>query len=123
MKVTDEEKHAFRSQLAAASGFRDESKVDGESYFKARPDRLYLMTAPSLHATSMQVHWTKVSDLVEKRRVFIHRGQAYVPTREELSLVSAEFSSRLARKLEVIFLWAIVSLFYAGLNLNPIARR
>ncbi|KAL8293663.1 hypothetical protein RQP46_000364 [Phenoliferia psychrophenolica] len=79
--VSDEEKTKFRGQLAAASGFRDESKVDSESYFK--------------------VHWTKVSDLVEKRRVFVHRGQAYVPTREELSLVSAEFTSRLARKLEM----------------------
>ncbi|KAL8279338.1 hypothetical protein RQP46_008375 [Phenoliferia psychrophenolica] len=79
--VSDEEKVNFKGQLAAASGFRDQSKVDSESYFK--------------------VHWTKVSDLVEKRKVFVHLGQAYVPTREELSLVSAEFTTRLARKLEM----------------------
>ncbi|KAK4700482.1 DNA primase large subunit, partial [Phenoliferia sp. Uapishka_3] len=79
--VSAEEKDTFRAQLAAASGLRDDRKVDGESYFK--------------------VHWTKVSDLVDHRKVFIHRGQAYVPIREELSLVSAEFTSRLSRNLEM----------------------
>lgn len=47
------------------------------------------------------MHWTKVADLVEKRRVFVKGGQAYVPRKEELSLVVAEFTSRLSKALDV----------------------
>lgn len=35
------------------------------------------------------------------RRVFIHKGQAYVPMKEQFSLVMAEFQSRLLKGLEV----------------------
>ncbi|CEQ42849.1 SPOSA6832_04716 [Sporobolomyces salmonicolor] len=46
------------------------------------------------------VDWTKVTDLVGQRKVFLHRGKAYVPSSQEYSLVAAEFASRLARGLE-----------------------
>ena len=49
----------------------------------------------------VQVHWTKVSDLVGKRRVYVSRGQAYVPMSQQISLVLAEFTSRLDQALEV----------------------
>lgn len=40
-------------------------------------------------------------DLVEKRRVFMTKGTAWVPMRDQASLILAEFSSRLAKDLEV----------------------
>lgn len=46
------------------------------------------------------MHWTRVADLVHQRRVFLTGGQAYVPVREQFTLVLAEFSSRLLRSLE-----------------------
>ncbi len=48
-----------------------------------------------------KVHWTKVSDLVGKRRVFLAKGQAYVPMTQQISLVLAEFNSRLEQALDV----------------------
>jgi DNA primase large subunit len=47
------------------------------------------------------VHWTKVPDLVEKRRVFISGGYAYVPAREQSSIVFQEYAARLEKALEV----------------------
>lgn len=40
-------------------------------------------------------------DLIEKRRVFMKQGVAWVPMREQASLVVAEFASRLTKDLEV----------------------
>jgi DNA primase large subunit len=51
----------------------------------------------------MQVDWTRVADLVERRRVLLHKGQAYVPMREQSTLVVTEFQQRLNKALEVIF--------------------
>ncbi len=42
-----------------------------------------------------------MTDLVQSRRVFIKGGKAYVPSSSELSLVMAEFSSRLSKSLEM----------------------
>ncbi len=50
-----------------------------------------------------QVKWTSVPDLVEKRRVFLKDGWAYVPSREQSSIVFQEFQTRLERALEVIY--------------------
>ena len=41
-------------------------------------------------------------DLVEKRRVFLRDGWAYVPNREQSSIVLQEFQTRLERALEVV---------------------
>ena len=49
-----------------------------------------------------QVKWTRVPDLVEKRRVFLRNGWAYVPSREQSSIVFQEFQIRLERALEVM---------------------
>ena len=51
--------------------------------------------------TWCKVEWTRVPDLVEGRRVFLKAGKAYVPTREQTSMVTAEFTSRLEKALEV----------------------
>jgi DNA primase large subunit len=44
-----------------------------------------------------------VPDLVEKRRVFLKGGWAYVPTREQSSLVFQEFEDHLEKALEARF--------------------
>ncbi|KAG6905759.1 hypothetical protein DXG01_000859 [Tephrocybe rancida] len=45
--------------------------------------------------------WTRVPDLVEKRRVFLKTGWAYVPGKEKSSTVFQEFEVQLTRALEV----------------------
>lgn len=100
-QVSAEEKNTFKPQLAAASGFISEAKVDAESYFKASRAS-FQRGDPQAYGTPFpQVHWTKVPDLIDRRKVFIHRGQAYIQTKDELSLVSGEFCARLAKSLEV----------------------
>ena len=48
-----------------------------------------------------KVEWERVPELVETRRVLLKGGKAYVPIREQLSLVVAEFSSQLEKALQV----------------------
>lgn len=48
-----------------------------------------------------KVSWDRVPDLVEGRRVFLKGGKAFVPGREQSSMVVAEFTQRLERQLEV----------------------
>lgn len=50
---------------------------------------------------STQVKWTRVPDLVERRKVFLKRGWAYVPGREQSSIVFQEFEVHLQKTLEV----------------------
>lgn len=79
--VTPQEKATFKDELLAATPSLSVRDWDSEAFFK--------------------VPWTKVPDLVEKRKVFLRRGVAWVPMREQSSLVLAEFSSRLSKELEV----------------------
>jgi len=48
-----------------------------------------------------QVRWTRVPDLVEKRKVFLKGGWAYVPGKEQSSIVFEEFEVQLEKALEV----------------------
>lgn len=78
-KVTDEEKRQFGAELLAVNpGMR---YGEDEGWFK--------------------VDWEKVPELVESRRVFLRRGKAFVPAREQASMVVSEFSRRLDQALEV----------------------
>lgn len=54
-----------------------------------------------LTLTVLQVKWTRVPDLVEKRRVLLKGGMAWVPSREQSSIVFQEFQTTLAKALEV----------------------
>lgn len=45
--------------------------------------------------------WTRVPDLVEKRRVVLKGGMAYVPAIEQSSIVVQEFQTHLEKDLEV----------------------
>lgn len=48
-----------------------------------------------------KVKWTRVPDLVEKRKVFLKGGMAYVPMKEQSSIVFQEFQKSLEKALEV----------------------
>lgn len=74
--VSEDEVHTLGPQLAATTAIKGKA----EPFFK--------------------VDWEKVVNLVETRRVFLKAGKAYVPTAEQISLVLAEFTSRLDAALE-----------------------
>ncbi|KAJ3513653.1 hypothetical protein NLJ89_g2833 [Agrocybe chaxingu] len=48
-----------------------------------------------------KVKWTRVPDLVERRKVFLKGGWAYVPSREQSSIVFQEYETHLERALEI----------------------
>jgi DNA primase large subunit len=48
-----------------------------------------------------QVRWTRVPDLVEKRKVFLKGGWAYVPVKEQSSIVFQEFETNMVNALQV----------------------
>lgn len=82
--VSDEERTQLASELAATSsalGGRKQHATEEESWCK--------------------VDWDRVPELIESRKVFLKAGKAYVPSREQTSMVVSEFSSRLERALEV----------------------
>lgn len=81
--VSDKEKRALAAELAAtgAAGYGQKVQPEEETWRK--------------------VDWERVPDLVEGRRVFLKAGKAYVPLREQQSMVVTEFAGRLERALEV----------------------
>ncbi|KAI9790480.1 MAG: hypothetical protein M1816_005144 [Peltula sp. TS41687] len=77
--VAEEEKRALAPELlACAPGLK---RVEDESWFK--------------------LDWEKVPELVEGRRVLVRKAKAYVPVREQMSMVVAEFAGRLEAALEL----------------------
>lgn len=78
--VGEAEKRALSEELRAAGGGFPK-RIEEESYFK--------------------VDWDKVPELVESRRVLVRGGKAYVPGREQLSMVVAEFTQHLDKAMEV----------------------
>lgn len=77
--VSDDEKRELSEKLiSATAGLR---RLDDETWYK--------------------VDWEKVPELIERRAVFMTKGKAYVPGREQLSMIMAEFTARLERALEV----------------------
>jgi DNA primase large subunit len=79
-EVQEAEKRELKAQLLAAAGSGLKNSEEQE-WFK--------------------VDWERVPVLVEQRRVFLTRGKAYVPQREQMSLVVAEFTKKLDEALEV----------------------
>lgn len=79
--VSEDEKRELGEELKAAGGYTGARRVEEESWF--------------------MVDWERVPELVEGRRVFLRGGKAYVPGREQGSMVVAEFTSRLDKALEV----------------------
>ena len=79
--VSEEEKRTLGDELVNATpGLKRQEMEDG-GWFK--------------------VHFETVPELVESRRVFLKAGKAYVPVREQMSMVLAGFHARLEKGLEV----------------------
>lgn len=78
--VGEDEKAKYREELAAVSG-------GGK--------------AADREASWFMVDWERVPELVESRRVFVRKGKAYVPAKEQMSMVLGEFTSRLEKAMEV----------------------
>ena len=99
--VSEEEKRDFGEELRAAGGGYPK-RIEEESYFK--------------------VDWERVPELVESRRVFLKGGKAFVPGREQASMVVAEFTSKLDKALEVSFHIFIfhISCFWFGFGFGGV---
>lgn len=79
--VGDEEKRALSAQLSSATPGLKKQEMEEGGWFK--------------------VDFETVPELVENRRVFLKAGKAYVPVREQMSMVLAGFAERLDKGLEV----------------------
>lgn len=96
--VSDEEKAELSEQLLSSTpGLR---RADDEGWYK--------------------VDWEKVPELVERRTVFMRKGKAYVPQREQLSMIIADFTARLEKAMEVRKKKSNCLSLEFGLNLNII---
>ena len=92
--------------------FIDSLNLDWEpvgDFEKTEIEESLLSSTPGLRRhddeTWYKVDWEKVPELVERRAVFLKKGKAYVPSREQLSMIVAEFTARLERALEVCLQW------------------
>lgn len=79
--VSEEEKRGLSTDLMNATPGLKRQEVEEGGWFK--------------------VDFETVPELVENRRVFLKAGKAYVPVREQMSMVLAGFSARLDKGLEV----------------------
>ncbi|MCJ1414378.1 hypothetical protein MMC32_000704 [Xylographa parallela] len=75
----------------------DEKRELGTHLLNATPG----LRRQELEGGWFKVNWEMVPELVESRRVFVKKGKAYVPAREQMSMVLAEFGARLDKGLEL----------------------
>ncbi|TCD60544.1 hypothetical protein EIP91_009920 [Steccherinum ochraceum] len=87
-EASDEELAQYKSQLAAAAASSSHTHATSS-------------TSHTAEETYYKVRWTRVPDLVEKRKVFLKHGMAFVPRREISSIVLQEFQTRLEKALEM----------------------
>ena len=80
-KVSEDEKRELGQRLLNATPGPRRQEAEEPGWFK--------------------VDFETVPDLVESRRVFVKKGKAYVPVKEQMSMVLAEFMARLEKGLEV----------------------
>ena len=78
--MSEEEKRSLATHLANAVGLKQKEVEEG-GWFK--------------------VDFETVPELVESRRVFLKAGKAYVPVKEQMTMVLAGFNERLEKGLEV----------------------
>ncbi|KAL8660957.1 MAG: hypothetical protein Q9202_006027 [Teloschistes flavicans] len=79
--VSELEKRSLAQDLVNATLGLKKSDIDDGAWFK--------------------VDFETVPQLVEARRVFVKRGKAFVPTREQMSIVLGDFHERLDKGLEL----------------------
>jgi len=85
----------------------DEKKMWGDELMNATPG---LRRQDLEDGGWFKVDFETVPELVESRRVFLKAGKAYVPVREQMSMVLADFTARLEKGLEVRVLPLVVQL-------------
>ena len=78
-EVPEEERMQLLNELTAVSGIR-----------KGEPEE----------TSWKKVDWEKVPDLVEQRKVFLMQGMAYIPSKEQASMVVTDFETNLKKNLE-----------------------
>lgn len=87
--VSDEERRLYAAELAAMTSTSTRKNGGGGGGGGTEDEGWF------------RVDWERVPDLVESRRVFLKAGKAFVPVREQASMVVAEFSTRLEKQLAV----------------------
>ncbi|KAI0050926.1 DNA primase large subunit [Auriscalpium vulgare] len=103
----------FRVRYDSCSGTERKNFLNSRDFasIQVTPDEKTLY-APQLQALSFgnervattefyKVKWTRVPDLVERRKVFLRGGYAFVPSREQSSIIFQEFQARLEKALEM----------------------
>lgn len=79
--VSEDEKRSLGAELLNATPGLRRQEIEEGGWFK--------------------VDFETVPELVESRRIFLKGGKAYVPVREQMSMVLAGFNNRLDKGLEV----------------------
>ena len=79
--VSEEEKQSLAADLLSATPGLKRQEMEEGGWFK--------------------VDFENVPELTESRRIFLKAGKAYVPIREQMSMVLAGFSTKLDQGLEV----------------------
>ncbi|KXX81493.1 putative DNA primase large subunit [Madurella mycetomatis] len=82
--VSEDEKRELAPQLATTAGLDPRKRVQ-----------------QVIDEDWCKVDWVRVPDLIDSRKVFVKAGKAYVPGREQQSMVLNEFTARLERALEL----------------------
>lgn len=90
--------HAELSALFQVPKTEPTKTVESEKYFKVCGSCLFVTYSNEIY---VQVKWTRVPDLVERRKVFLKGGWAYVPSKEISSIIFQEFQVLLEKALEV----------------------
>ncbi|TIA89580.1 hypothetical protein E3P99_02014 [Wallemia hederae] len=106
-EASSAEKNAFLQSMKSSQSTRvDWEEVDDMEKESLRP---FLINSSPIIAlkpgefekeTYFKVKWTQVPELVERRRVYLKQGYAYVPIREQTSLILNTFSTQLQQALE-----------------------
>lgn len=73
----------------------------GKDLFNATPTLIKQERQELEEGEWFKVDFETVPELVESRKVLLKAGKAYVPVREQMSIVLAKFSTSLDRSLEV----------------------
>ncbi|KAI0636857.1 DNA primase large subunit [Trametes polyzona] len=86
--------------------FNGEDNVEREEFLNSRNFDWVLATGDEVQGFDppgryYKVKWTRVPDLVEKRRVILKGGMAYVHASEQTSIVVQEFQTHLEKDLEM----------------------
>ena len=100
--VSEDERRSLGSDLMNATPGLKRQEVEEGSWFK--------------------VDFETVPELVENRRVFLKAGKAYVPVREQMSIVLAGFNNRLDKGLEVGNIGVIYCVIFADSDLARLPR-